>query len=490
MEIDEEEEAVRFESEFYTTAGNLMDSRTSQLDDLLIEKLEKAFHQSTSHFHLHDVAKIATEHDPIDLANAVTRLPPINRHVVYNNLPDRQAKVIFMINTDRITRVAILKVLEDREIIKVIDHMPTDEAVWLLDDLSDRRLKRILSLIEPKRSAILAKLLSSDRNSAARLMSNEFFAFPMHTTIGDVAREIRNQPGIDLTRRIFVLSDSGELIGYVPARNLIINPSYALIRQVMRPVQHTVGPEATRDEVVDLVERYKISALPVVDAEGVMQGVITYEDIVEVMEDIADHTFASIAGTSEDISEREPVIIRVFKRSPFLFITLCAGMITATTMIYFDGLPWTAFALFFIPLVNGMSGNVGIQSSSVLVRGMSTGEISSGERFEVIVKELSIGTMIGLFFGFLVGILVFVFNEMQIYQIHESSLFAGLTVACGVLGACFNASFFGTFFPFFFAKLGIDPAVSSGPFVTAFNDLLSTISFLLIAKILFTVLVF
>lgn len=483
---EQDEKVQKVIPEFMTSTGNLMDSKTSQLDDILIEKLEKAFHQPTAHFHLHDVAKIATEHDPIDLAYAVTRLPPNTRHVVYTNLPDRQAKVIFMINTDRITRMAIFRSIEDKEIIKLVDHMPLDEAVWMLDDLSDRRLKRVLDLLDSKRASTIFRLLSSDRNSAERLMSNEFFAFPMETTIGEVAKQIRNNPGIDLTRRIFVLSEEGELIGYVPGRNLIINPAYAAIRQVMRPVLHTVLPEATRDEVVDLVERYKIPALPVVDSQGILRGVITYEDVVEAMEDIADHTFASIAGTTEDLSEREPIISRVFRRSPWLCFTLLIGLLTSSILLYFGVESWALIAPYFIPLINGMSGNVGIQCSSVLARGMSTGELSSGERLEVIIKELSIGTTIGLVFGLLVGILVYSLNILDWYHVHPSSLFAGLTIGLGVFGACLNATVFGTFFPFFFARLGIDPAVASGPIVTAFNDLLSTLTFLLIAKIVFS----
>ncbi|MCB1213618.1 MAG: magnesium transporter, partial [Chlamydiia bacterium] len=424
-----------------------MESRTSHLDDILLTKLEKAFHKPTGHFHPHDIAKIATEHDPIDLAYAVTRLPPDQRHVVYLNLPDRQAKVIFMINTDRTTRIAILRALDNTEIAKLIEQMPLDEAIWVLEDLSDRQLRRVLEQINAKRAHKIQRLLSSDRHSAARIMSDEFFAFPMETTIGEVSRAIRNNPGIDLTRRIFVVTNSGELIGFVPGRNLIINPPYASLRQVMRPVQHTVSPHSTREEVVDLVERYKIPALPVVDEAGIMQGVITYEDVVEAMEDITAQTIANIAGTTEDLGERQPAYLRAIKRSPWLCVTLCGGLITATAMLHADKQPWALFAPFFVPLINGMSGNVGIQCSSILVRGMSTGELSSGERFEVIGKELSIGLVIGGSFGLAVGCLIYALSAFGIYEISPFPFSAALTIGCGVLGACLNASIFGTFFP-------------------------------------------
>ena len=134
---DSEEEHVGF-------PGNLMDSKTSQLDDVLNEKLESAFHQQTSQFLLHDVVKIASEHEPIDLAYAVTRLPLYARVVVYENLPDLNAKIIFMINTGSNTRAAMFRQIDDNEIKSLLENMPLDEAVWMLDDMSDRRMKRVL----------------------------------------------------------------------------------------------------------------------------------------------------------------------------------------------------------------------------------------------------------------------------------------------------------------------------------------------------------
>ncbi len=471
-----------FDDEVSHVAGNLMDSRTSMLDDLLMEKLEKAFHKPTSMVLIHDVAKIASEYEPIDLAYACSRLPPNTRHVVYDNLPDLHAKVIFMINTDSATRAAIFRAIDDREIKRLIDHMPLDEAVWLLDDMSDRRLRRVLELLDSKKAYRIRDLLRQDRNSAARLMTNEFFAFRMDITIGDVAKAIRDNPGIDLTRRIFVLNDSGVLIGYVPGRNLIINPSYVPLRQVMRPVLHKVEPETTRDEVVDIVERYKIPALPVVNDEGVMLGVITYEVVVEAMEDIGDETIASIAGTAEAYSENEPIYRRVLSRSPWLVVTFCSGLVTATALAHFSGRIWFLGVVpFFVPLINGMSGNVGLQCSSILVRSMSTGDLSAGIKHRAVMKELMIGLTIGTGFGVLAWSVVLILSLFGVHAGSTEPLAMGATLGVGVFTACLTAISLGAFFPFFFARLGIDPAVAAGPLVTAFNDLCSTLMFLLIA---------
>ena len=469
------------------SAGSLMDSLTSHLDDVLNEKLEAAFHQQTSQVLLHDVAKIASEHDPIDLAHAVTRLPVSARVVVYENLPDLNAKIIFMINTGSNTRAVIFRQIDDNEIKKLVERMPPDEAVWILDDMSDRRLKRVLDLLDPKKANRIRELLKHDRQSAGRLMTNEFFAFHMNTTIGEVAAHIRDNPGIELTRHIFVLNDEGELVGYVPNRNLIVNPHFLPLRQVMRPVLHKVVADASRDEVVDLVERYKIPALPVVDEKDRFVGVIPYDSVLEAMEDIADETIASIAGTAEDYSEYEPMLKRFVWRAPWLIVTLCAGLVNATAMTHFKDRVWFTVVPFFVPLITGMSGNVGIQCSTILVRGLSTGDISTGARSEAVWREIGIGLLIGLIFGIGCGLVVSGLNYFGVHQASSDTLALGATVSCGVFAACLTATILGSLAPFFFARFRIDPAVASGPIVTAFNDVISTLIFFLVARLVYAI---
>lgn len=469
-------------------SGNLMDSRTSHLDDELSERLEEALHKTTFNIHLPEVAKIASEYNPIDLAYAASRLPPNARPVLYENLPNMSAKASFMINTDSSTRSAVFRGLEDPEIKKLIEKMPADEAIWVLDDLSDRRYRRILDLLDTKKALQIKELQKHSRTSAGGLMTNEFFAFPMETTVSEAARFIRDNPGIDMTRRIFVLDQRGELVGFVPARNLIVNPPHLPLRQVMREVEHQVSPDATREEVVDLVERYKIPALPVVDGENLLVGVISYENVVEAIEDIADETIAWMAGTAEDVSEYDHVLKRFLSRSPWLLVTLFAGLISASIMSYFQGIQGELLALifFFIPLINGMSGNVGVQCSTVLVRSMAIGVLSAGKRGEAVLKEISIGFLTGLIFGCICGVIVYLISSLQIGEFSGNPLQLGITVAAGILGASLTATTLGVSSPFFFARIGVDPALASGPIVTAFNDILSMTMFFVISGFLNT----
>ncbi len=474
------------DEEYHASAGNLMDSRTSHLDDMLSERLEEAFHKTTFDVQLQDIAEIAAEYNPIDLAYAASRLPPSARPVLYENLPDLNAKTTFIISTDSASRWAIFRTLTDEEIQSLISNMPADEAVWVLDDLPERRYRRVLDLVEGKKASQIRELQKHSRNSAGGLMTNEFFAFPMETTIHEAANFIRDNPGIDMTRRIFVLNEQGELQGFVPARNLIVNPPQLPLRQVMREVEHKISPEGTREEVVDLVERYKIPALPVVNENNFLVGVITYEDVVETIEDIADETIAWMAGTAEDVSEYDHIFKRYLSRAPWLLVTLFGGLISASVMSYYQELEGQLLAMifFFVPLINGMSGNVGIQCSTVLVRSMAIGVLSAGKRGEAVLKEGSIGLLTGVTFGALCGFIVFALVSFGIGDFHGGALQLGVMVAAGVFSASITATTLGVASPFFFARIGVDPAIASGPIVTAFNDIMSMITFFLIAGII------
>lgn len=468
--------------------ANLMETKTSHLDDELSNRLKEAFHTTTFNVHLHDVAKIANEYNPIDLAYAAPRLPPSARPVLFENLPNLNAKVSFLINTDGQTRGAVFRELSDEEIRTLIENMPPDEAVWVLDDLPERRYRRLIDMLESKKREQIRELKQHSRKSAGGIMTNEFFAFTPETTIEKAAAEIRSNPGIDMTRRIFVVDERGELLGYIPARNLIVNAPQLPLKQVMRQVDHKVYPDSTREEVVDLVERYKISALPVVDAENILLGVITYEDVVEAIEDIADETIASMAGTAEVLSEYDNVFKRFLARAPWLLVTLFGGLISAAIMSYYQGIAGEvlAFIVFFVPLINGMSGNVGIQCSTVLVRSMATGMLTVGNKGEAMAKEATIGLITALFFGTACGLIVYLLNTFGIQDFSTNPLELGIMVATGLFGACLTATFLGISSPFFFARLRIDPALASGPIVTAFNDLLAMTTYFIISGVIKT----
>lgn len=474
--IDEVEEGF----EEVSFCGSWLDSKTSQLDDVLLEKLENAVHKQTAQIQHHDLVKIALENDPIDLAHALSKIPQAARVLLYKCLSDVKAKCSFLVNASSSPRLSILRALTDDEIKVLIQQMPADDAVEVLDDMPQHRVKRILQMLDSSKRQKIVALLKHGRFTGGRLMTNEFFAFHFNAKVGDVVACIRDNPGTELTTLVFVLNDHNELIGFVPDRTLIVNSASVPLKTLMRPVVHRATVETSREELVELFERYHLPVLPVVNEKDHLLGIITREDIVEVLEDIANETIANIGGTAEEVGNGDSTWSRFLARAPWLLVTLLAGLLTSTGLSCFHGCAWFFIVPFFVPLINGMSGNVGIQCSTVLVRSLATGEISVGTRRSAIMREFRVGSLIGISFGILCGLVVYTLNYFGLQFIEANPLLVTIVVSAGVLGACFTATVLGTLTPLFFAKFRIDPAIASGPIVTAFNDVLSTYMYFLV----------
>jgi len=455
-----------------TSGGDLT---TYELDELLAEMLDQAFHKQTAEVCLDNLSKIALDYSPIDLARAASTLPPSVRPVLFQKFDDLEKKIQFLINTDSSTRTSIFRYITDHETKEILEKTPPDEAVYMLEDVSEKRFRRLMDLIHPEKAGRIRALKKHNRNSAGRLMTNEFFAFPKDLTLGEVAQRIRNNSGVEFTRRIFITDASGYLEGYIPARTLIVNPPHVRLRDVWLPAEYKVTPEASREEVIELVERYKISGLPVVDDNNLLVGVITYEDVVEAMEDIADETIAAMAGTGERVSEVEPFFTRFIARAPWLFVTLFAGLLNMCVMSYFQKyeLGLLPFIFFFVPLITGMSGNIGLQCSTILVRNLALGLLNTTNRRDFIFKELLLGLFTGGFFGVLSGALVYLLHSQGVHVTSIHPLIVGTIISLGLFGSCIAGTVLGVFSPLFFSRIGVDPAVSSGPIITAMNDCLS-----------------
>lgn len=470
-------------NEIISNTTDLMESTTIRLDDILKEKLEKAFHTKTSQIMMHDIAKIAIEYSPIDLAYAAVHLPLHVRPILYDNLPDRDSKIKFVINTSSDTRLVLFRYMNEIELKKLFDKMPTDEAVSILDDMSQRRFRRVMELINSKKAQKIQEQKKHERNSAGRLMTTEFFAFDMEKTIKDAVDYIVEHPRIDFAKGIYVLNKSDQLQGYVPARNMIVNEQTAVLKQIMRPILHNVTVNTSRKDIIDLFERYKLFFLPVVDDRQQLVGIISQEDVLEAIEDVADETFAKISGTSGNVTSNESILKRFLARSPWLFVTLLAGLINVGIISSFQKKQGTllTFVLFFIPLITGMSGNIGIQCSTVLVRSIAFCLISKKTKNEIIFKELLTGISTGVIFGIFCGIIIAFINFVTKSTIGINPIALGTMVGSGLLGACFSGSFLGVLSPVFFARIGIDPAIASGPIVAAFNDVLSMTMYFVIS---------
>ena len=286
------------------------ESSFSQIDNILKEKLTSLVHKETSKVSNSKLAKIAIEHSPIDLAYAVSHLPPNARPHLFENLPDSESRMKFIVNTDNRTKHYIFKFMKDVDIKKIVEKMPTDDAIDVLDVLSERRLKRVLDIVNPQKSKHIKEQKKHSRNTAGRLMTDDFFAFVKEMTIKEASSYIRDFPHIDFTKGIFIVDEKNELVGYVPGRNLVINSKDALLKQIMRPVEHKAYIKTSREEIVSIFERYKISSLPIINENNKLVGIISDDIALELMEDLADETLSQIGGTEESGGIKDPIFQR------------------------------------------------------------------------------------------------------------------------------------------------------------------------------------
>jgi len=463
-----------------TISHGLMESRTLQLDEQLIDRLEAIFDQSLSKIRLKDISKIASEYPSVDIARAVSRLPSHYRVIVFENLTSKLQRSEFMISAESDTRRAILRALSEREIKRLIEPMPLDEAVSLIDELPERRLSRLMNLLDSKYAEKIKELISHDRGTAARLMASEFFAFRKETTVEEAAEAISKRPQIDCSEIVFVVDEKGKLEGYVSMRSLLVHGPKTPLKKLLRYVAHSVSLESTREEVVEIVERYKLASLPVLDIEGTLVGVILYEDVIEAIEDLNEETLARMAGTAEKVSEHQSSVRRFFARAPWLLVTLVAGLINMEVMSYYG--TFSRVLLCFVPLITGLSGNIGLQSSTVLVRGIAVGLVSKKNKWKVAAKEMLLGVMTGIAFGAVCGFVVYALSQIGLDTGGIPPVMISVIISGGLAAACIGASLLGVLAPLLFVRLGVDPAIASGPIITAFNDFLSMLIYFLIAS--------
>lgn len=455
------------------------ESTNRRHEEALMARLDEIFRSGTSADHQsHDLAKISSEYSSIDLAYAALRLPLQYRIQVFNEIDDDQERAEFFIHIDSTTRELLFAEMEDEEIARMIEELPNDEAVFVIEDIVLPRLGAVLSKLSEGKAQSIEELARHRPNTAGRLMTNEYFAFQMNTNIGEAARFIRDHPRIDLMRRVFVFDENKELQGFVPLRNLVINPPSLPLKQVMRQITHLVAVDAPRDEVIELFERYKVTEIPVIDHERRLCGIITYEDIAEAIEDQTDETLAQISGTAHEVRIDDPLLKNFLARAPWLLVTLIAGILNANNMEKFE---INHIFVLFVPLVIGMSGNIGIQCSTLMIRAMATGYVTRKTVRKSVMMELKTALFTGVLFGVFCGFVLYVIGSIGLFDSPIPIDKLALIIATGQIGACFFGATIGAWSPIFFNRLGFDAAISSGPITTAFNDVLANLIYFLIA---------
>ena len=392
--------------------------------------------------------------------------------------PEDAAEVLFAID-DKELMVDILLELPRNMATAIANEIPSDEAADMLEDMDESERSRILSLFEDEAVDDITDLLTYESDTAGGLMTTEFVVVPVFVNAEKAIEIIRMYaPDAETIYYVYVIDGLNHLVGILSLRELIIAGPETNVGDIMCQNVTSVNVRDDQEEVADIMSRYGLLALPVVDDEEHILGIITVDDIVDVIQDEATEEIYRMAGTTEaELEEGASVVTAYTSRLPWLLITIFGGICSGTVLNYFElTLQQVAALIIFIPMMTGIAGNVGTQSCTVTVRGLATGNVTTKEALRTILREAFLGFVLGLTVG---AIVCFVASFWQ----HSFQL--GLTVGITLILNNIMAALLGTIVPLALERLHIDPAVASAPFITTTLDVLGLFNYSMIAIMIF-----
>ena len=348
----------------------------------------------------------------------------------------------------------------------VLEEMSYDNSVDILNKLSKSKVASLLTLMDKDEANEIKALLHYEEDTAGGIMTTEYISLKSTTPVKEALMHVKEQaPDAETIYVIFAVNEAGQLVGVFSLRDLITAENDSYIEDVMSERVISVNVADDQEDVAQVIRDYDFIAVPVVDYQNHLLGIITIDDILDVMDEEASEDYSRLAGVSDIDSTSDSVIKTASKRLPWLIVLTFLGMITATILGSFeDTLSQVALLAAFIPIISGMSGNSGTQSLAVSVRNISTGEINEQSKFKIALREAGSGFLSGLVCSVVLFlIIVVIYRQPLLALIVGGSLTCAMTVGTLV----------GSMIPLIMNKFKIDPAVASGPFITTINDIVS-----------------
>lgn len=420
------------------------------------------------------------EQHPKDIAEYIAELDDREMQAALIKVlePEDAATVLFEMDDQELLTDVLLE-LPRALASAIVNEIPNDEAADMLEDMDESDRSRILSLFEEEDADDIADLLTYDSDTAGGLMTTEFVVVPVFVKAEKAIEIIRlYAPDAETIYYVYVIDGLNHLVGILSLRELIIAGPETLIGDIMIQNVTSCNVRDDQEEVADLMTKYDLLALPVVDDEDHILGIITVDDIVDVIQDEASEDIYRMAGTTEaELDEDASVVTAFLSRLPWLLITICGGFCSGAVLDHFEmTLSQVAALIIFIPMMTGIAGNVGTQSCTVTVRGIAMGTITKKLALTTILREGLLGFALGSTIG---GIVCLVSSFWQ----HSMAL--GITVGLTILLNNFMAALLGTVVPLALDRFHIDPAVASSAFITTTSDIVGLINYSVIAIVIF-----
>ena len=412
---------------------------------------------------------------PTDIAALLRELPLEHRVSVFRLLSAQRAGDVLS-ELDDHTLLELVQALDQVEVSRILDEMPPDHAAEVVEELPAEQAENLLELMKEEHSEDVQELLEYPEDTAGRLMSPNVVAVPESTTVAEAIERIRKSAPEGRGFELYVLDDHRHLVGVVPLRRLLTAAPTTPVWAIREPDAVAVAPDTDQEEVARLVAKYDLVAVPVVDRERRLLGTISVEDVIDVLGEEASEDIFRLAGSdASELERRSPHQIALM-RLPWilttLLIELCAGLVIH---FYDETLARVILLASFMPVIQALSGNTGLQSVTMIVRGLATGHVKLARWWEPMLRQVQTSSIIGAVCGVIVG---------AVGAVWHGTLAFGLVVAVSMFVSINLSGAAGTGIPMISKRLGFDPALTAGPFETALQDVIGVTIFLTLATAL------
>lgn len=437
----------------------------TQVEELIAAKNDEALELLLQELHFADIAELFEELD-IDEATYIVKLL------------DSEVTSEILIELDDDIRERILDNLTPSEIADELEEMDTDDAADIIAELDDHIQKQVIGHIEDvEHAADIVDLLRYDEDTAGGLMAKELVSVKETWTVAGCVSEMRRQAeNVTRVHSIYVIDKDGRLKGRLSLKDLLTARERAPISEVYIPKVDYVNVHTEADEVARIMQKYDLEAIPVVDDDGILVGRITIDDILDYVKEEAERDYQLAAGISQDVEASDGLFKQTKARLPWLMIGMLGGLGAATIISNFEVILNTyPKLLIFVPLIQATAGNVGVQSSAIIVQGLANDSLK-GHLFARILRE----TLVALVNGISIAIIVLFISHFLFYTSYLESLSIGIALITVII----LAAIVGNLIPIILHKRGIDPAVATGPFITTSNDVFGIFTYFLIAKLI------
>ncbi len=445
------------------TPFKLSEELIEQIQELIENKKDKTLLELLENVHYADIAEIINELN-LDEATYIIKLLD----------SEKTADVLTEVDED--IRERILAGLSAKEIAEELDELDTDDAADIIAELPEERIQEVISELEDKEHAKdIVELLRYDEDTAGGLMAKELVKVNENWNVLTCVKEMRAQAeNVTRVHSIYVVDNDDKLKGRLSLKDLLTTSTKTQISEVYIPHVDSVSVHDKAEDVAKVMQKYDLEAIPVVDEMGRLVGRITIDDIVDVIKEEADKDYQLAAGITQEVEADDTILELTKARLPWLILGLFGGLGSVFIMEgYEDALSKYKELFFFTPLIAAMAGNVGVQSSAIIVQGLANKTVK-GSLWKRLVKEVGLS----LINGAALALIIIAFGLIMDYEISFS-----LTIAAALLSVIIVAALIGTFVPIILDKKGIDPAIATGPFITTSNDIFGIFLFFYIAKI-------